>query len=439
MLKHLFLSILMICSLQLHAQKLVLYGDIVDVEGDPVKGVKVFLSKTPKTYVLSDKNGRFYLSYQKDASDSLKFQTIKFAPYSTIISKRMEKRALRKNDSIYFEIVMPDRMFDIFEVRPNTPDTLFGTQEYSVEDFSFLPDGRMILLTYEKTLKKGAVLRLLDSNQTVINKYYVLGDAVELTEDYRGNIHLIGEERIYLIRVVRDHIRALQESREYYFKYVAPIIDTIGSNIYFSNFSEIYPAFDYLEFDREDSSYSTILQVEDSSMMEFYRAEFKYVDVRTKIWAHQKQIETGIDKEVWVGATVFTNSIYYRPVYAPLFKTGEDTLVIFDHYKNKMFRYTPEEGFIDSTRISYHLHARRSGWEQPLLHDKVRGNVYALFEKGGYTYLSEIDKEKGIVKQSFKLHFKYVERIQIVDGKVFYIYRPFESIQKKYIYREKLS
>ena len=41
-------------------------------------------------------------------------------------------------------------------------------------------------------------------------------------------------------------------------------------------------------------------------MMEFYRAEYKYVDVRTKLWAHQKQIETGIDKENGDGATVFT-------------------------------------------------------------------------------------------------------------------------------------
>lgn len=36
-------------------------------------------------------------------------------------------------------------------------------------------------------------------------------------------------------------------------------------------------------------------------MMELYRSEFKYVDVRTKLWAMDKEHETGIDKEIWVG------------------------------------------------------------------------------------------------------------------------------------------
>ena len=104
-----------------------------------------------------------------------------------------------------------------------------------------------------------------------------------------------------------------------------------------------------------------------------------------------------------------------------------------------MFRYTPDEGFIDSTRISYHLQERKSGWEQPLIQDEENGKVYALFLKGGYSYLSEIDKVNGNVKKSFKLYFKYVDRIRIIDGNVFYVYRPYESVQKKFIYREKLG
>ena len=429
-----------VLALSAEAQEFVLHGKIVDVEGDPVKNVKVFVDGEPNNFVRSDEKGVYSLTALLAEGDSVKFRSIRFDPYTEVISKRTLKKARRRDqDTIFIDVIMPDRTLNIFEVRPNVPDTVYGTQEYSVEDFEFMPNGDLLMLTYEKTLSKGAVLRLLDDNREEVDKYYVLGDAVELKKDYRGNVHLLNEERIYLVRIEKGKIYAYLESRDYYFKYLAPVLDTIGSKIYFSNYSDIYPAFDYFEFDRNDSTYNTILKVEDSSMMEFYRAEFKYVDVRTKIWAHEKQLETGIDKEIWVGATVFTNSLYYQPLYAPLFKTGEDTIVVFDHYKNRMFRYTPDEGFVDSTRISYHLQARRSGWEQPLLHDKVTGNVYAMFEKGGYTYLSEIDKNTGIVKASFKLYFKYVERIQIVNGKVYYIYRPFESIQKKYIYSEKLS
>jgi beta-galactosidase beta subunit len=62
-----------------------------------------------------------------------------------------------------------------------------------------------------------------------------------------------------------------------------------------------------------------------------------------------------------------------------------------------------------------------------------------MFQKNGYTYLREIDRTTGVVKKSFKLHFKYVDRIQIIDGQVYYVYRPFESTQKKFIYRENID
>ena len=244
---------------------------------------------------------------------------------------------------------------------------------------------------------------------------------------------------MYLVEINSQEFDVYLESRDYYFRYVAPIIDTIGDNIYFSNYSELYPAFDYFEFNRKDSVYKKMLKVEDVFLMEFYRAEFKYVDVRTKIWAHQKQLETGIDKEIWVGATVFTQSLYYDPLYAPLFKVGADSILVFDHYSNQLFTYQPDRGMIDSVVINYHKEAKKSGWEQPLVQDEVNGKIYAMYTRSGYTYLHEINLEDGSIKKSFKLYYKYVDRIKIVNDQVYYVYRPFESIQKKYIYKERLA
>ena len=440
MLKQILTFIFLVFISNAIAQEITIKGVALDIEGDPAPGVTYYMAKNPNKKFKTNVSGEFSITLKKDVYDSLVFKSVQFERTTYYIGKKAHKKAAKRDNVLELEITLPDRMFNIFTVRPNVPDTLVGDQEYSVEDYEFLEDGKMLLLTYPKTMKKGSILRLLDENQKVIDKHYLEGDAIELSADYRNNIHLICEERVFLVYFDdKDHIHLGLENRDYYFKYVSPIIDTIGSNIYFSNYSDIYPAFDYYEFNLDDSSYQVILEVEDTLMMELYRSEFKYVDVRTKIWAHQKQLETGIDKEIWVGATVFTNSIYYEPLYAPLFKTGEDSIIVFDHYKNRMFKYTPTEGFVDSTRISYHLDHRKSGWEQPLIQDEVNGRIYAIFLKGGYTYLSEIDKNTGHVKRSFKLYFKYVERIRIIDGDVFYIYRPFETVQKKYIYREKLQ
>jgi hypothetical protein len=434
-----FLLILILFSTYSFAQTITIYGDVIDVEGDPAKGVTYFFKKNPKKKFKTDWDGKFSITHTIGKEDTLFFKSVAFDTYKLFIAKRAEKKALRNNDSIYYRIYMLDKKLNLIEIRPNTPDTVAGFTEFSIEDFELMPNGRLILLTYEKTMKKGAVLRLFDKDLNELDRHYVAGEAKELKRDFRDQVHLLCEERIYLVSIEDEEIRCGLENRDYYFKYVAPIIDTIGQNIYFSNYSDIYPAFDYFEFNREDSTYNVLLKVEDTLMMELYRAEYKYVDVRTKLWAHQKQIETGIDKEIWVGATVFTNSIYYQTLYAPLFKTGDDSILVFDHYKNKLFRYTPAAGFVDSTRISYHLNDRKSGWEQPLLQDETTGKIYAMFLKGGYTYLSEIDSNTGHVRKSFKLFYKYVDRIRIINGQVYYIYRPFESIQRKFIYREKLA
>lgn len=436
MLRIVFLFLFGLLMIDGFAQEVTLTGVVLDTYRHPIPAATYFLADNTANKKRTENDGTYSITFNAQENDTVKFRHVGFDDFDLVITRRMLRRA--RNQRIETDVVLPEKEGDVIVVRSNVPDTLFGTQEYSVADYEFDMSGHIILLTYEKNLNRGSVLRVLDSTQSVIDAYYVPGDAIELRRDFRGNTHLITEEKVYLIRVNEGRMTLYLESRDYFFSYVAPLIDTIGANIYYSNYSDLYPAFDYLEFNRADSIYKPILKVEDELMMELYRSEFKYVDVRTKIWAHDKQLETGIDKEIWVGATVFTNSLYYEPLYAPLFKVGADSVFVFDHYKNLMFKYTPVNGFVDSMRITYHLDAKKSGWEQPLIQDRQTDKIYATFQQNGFHYLSEINK-KGKVKRSFRLHFKYVEEVKVINGYVYYIYRPFESIQKKYIYREKLK
>jgi hypothetical protein len=80
-----------------------------------------------------------------------------------------------------------------------------------------------------------------------------------------------------------------QIPKDNFFQYVTPIVDTNASKLYFSNFNKDYPIFDYVIFDINDSTYRSILNIKDDMMMELYRSEYKWVDVRTKIWAQNKE------------------------------------------------------------------------------------------------------------------------------------------------------
>ena len=104
-----------------------------------------------------------------------------------------------------------------------------------------------------------------------------------------------------------------------------------------------------------------------------------------------------------------------------------------------IIKYDVNREQIDSVTIKYHNENKKDKWNEPLLQDEILKNIFGLFHKGGITILKSIDIHSGKPNQYFELGFKYVEKVKVIDGYVYYIYRPFESIQKKFLYREKIK
>ncbi len=319
---------------------------------------------------------------------------------------------------------------------PGIPDTVFESKRLSVADFELLKNGQMVLLAYPKQLKKGSEL-LLYNGLEVVNTFSVPGTAEELVRDYRGNPHVLCKDNVYGLYVSNSQIGISTLDKAYYLKYLAPIVDTNYSKMFFSNFSKDYPAFDYYAFDQFDSTYSKIIEIEDELMMELYRSEYKWVDVRTKLWAKNKEYETGIDAEIWVGANYFTQSLYYKELYAPMF-VKNDTVFVFDYYKDKLFKFDAAGNRLDSVAIYHHYQPKTTGWKKQLIQDQTTGEVYAVFDIAGFTYLGLVNLQTGEIKEKVKLEFRYIDKIAIQDNFVYYIYRPFESTQKKFLYKERL-
>lgn len=322
-------------------------------------------------------------------------------------------------------------------VKPvGVPYIVYESERLSVADFEIKKDGKMILLTYPKRLKKGSELLLYDGSK-VQNSFQVPGVAQELVRDYRGNPHIVCEENIFGIYLKEEQLQIARLDKDYFIKYVMPVVDTNKTKMYFSNFNPLYPAFDYYMYDQQDSSFNVVASIKDELMMELYRSEYKWVDVRTKIWAKYKELETGIDAEVWVGANYFTQSIYYKELYAPLFKRN-DSLFLFDYYKDQLITFDYLGNRLDSVSIYHHYRPKSSGWKKELIQDQITGQIYARFEKDGICYLGLVDTKTGEIKERVQLEFKYVDKIEVFDNFVYYIYRPYESPQKKFLYKEQL-
>lgn len=355
-----------------------------------------------------------------------------------VFSKRISSRS--KVDTVFVRVdLSPIRtqvQSEVIVTAPGIPQEVFATDSVSVSDFEIMDGGKILLLTYPKQLKRGNKLILLNGKK-VITEFSVKERAEELVHDYRGNPHLICDNSVYGIYIEEDQIGLAPLEKEYFLKYIAPIVDSNKANLYFSNYSEDIPAFDYFQYNQADSNYKKIQSIQDDLMMELYRSEYKYVDVRTKIWAKNKELATGIDAEIWVGANYFTQSIYYKSLYAPMFERN-DSLFIFDHYKDLLRIYDGSGDSLTSVSIYHHYDKRETGWKNEIIKDKETGEFYALFERHGYSYLSKINVSTGQLGNQIKLKYKYVENISILSNHAYYIYRPFESAQKKYLYKERL-
>jgi hypothetical protein len=321
---------------------------------------------------------------------------------------------------------------EVVVLAPGAVQVLFQSEKLSVSDFEILPNGELLLLAYPKRLDKGSELLIYDGKQ-VLQSFKLKENPKELIHDFRGNVHVVCENGIYGIHRQNQNIGISTIDKAYYMKYIFPVVDTVQSKLFFSNFNANYPAFDYLAFDQLDSTYSKIMEIKDELMMELYRAEYKWVDVRTKLWAFNKEIETGIDKEIWVGANYFTNTLYYKQLYAPMFRKN-DSIYVFDYYKDLLFSFDSRGNKLDSIPIFHHYQPKQTGWKRNLLQDEISGDVYAFFEKAGICSIQKINLQTGILGDKIQFEHKYVDKVAINGAKAYYIYRPFESAQKKFLY-----
>ena len=432
----LFLNI--VFSFGQEQREFVLFGKVYDGSGKekvPIPDVKV---KIGEQVIGTNRNGEFQIKIHYELELSVEFSHVGFKSYSQRLTDKIVKKKI-VGDTLYWNnIFLLEKTLVGMTVLSHKVDTVFGSTRYSVEDYSFLPEEKLLLLAYEKTLDKQAQLLLTDSKQALIDTYTIPSRALHLYRDYAANNYVVCEDKIYRINIRGEQIHLLSISDEDYYGFHHRVIDTIGDKYYYSNYNELYPAVKFYVTERNDSTHTELYEVKDDFMMELYRAQYKYVSGRDKLWAYRKEQATGIDKEIWIGANSFTHDILYKPVYAPLFIIN-DTVLIFDQYKNKILKFDEYNDSAGVYFMNYHQAPKGEEWEQPVIKDKLEELIYAIYNGGGYTYVRQIKYRTGLIGKTTKLKFRFIENIKIEKGYVYYIYRPFESSQKRFLYKEKLA
>ncbi len=314
-------------------------------------------------------------------------------------------------------------------------DTVFGSGKFSVADFEFFEEDKLILLTFEKSLEKAKVM-LVDKSQKVLSSFVLPDEANRLYKDYLGKINVICTNHIYQVSIQNNVIRLGELPADEYIAHIMPCIDTVQENIYFSNYQRDYPEFTYFAYNTSDSSYATLKTVTDQEQLKGYNMEYYFLKPKERLYARKLANYYGVDFHR-VAATMsgLTSSVYYSPLYAPLFVL-KDTVCVFDHYNNAILKYNKSHQLLDSIAIDYHHPKSWREWKHKIIIDKETNSAYALYQKNGFYYLKQVSLYSGKIIASYKLTNQYVDQIKVKNGYVYYVYRPFESLQEQFIYKE---
>jgi hypothetical protein len=248
---------------------------------------------------------------------------------------------------------------------------------------------------------------------------------------------LIGRTEKFWINSVDERLQLHRVADDDFSKIIEPIVAALPTHVIYSNYNPDFPAFEYYSYRTMDSSFQLLAHVEDEELMRMFRSEYKYLTPREKLEAYRYEQNTGVDKEV-IAAYMrgFQNTYYYQPLNAPIFECHEQ-LVLFDHHHHCMKRITLNGSLVDSVAISFHMPKKPLRWSERVIQDKSQNHFYTTYERNGYTELHYIGDD-GQHTHRMDLYYRYAEEVQIKNGFVYYIYRPFESSQNRYLYKEKI-
>jgi hypothetical protein len=412
-------------------QKCVVSGYVFDhITKVPIPGAVVRELFTNKV-VVTDSTG-FYLFTLEKEKIHLRVTYVGYDPLEAIIPD--PKNGVRRD----FYMVQSTTIIDTVNITGiHKPDTVIGTQNFFIHDFEFLGD-KLVLLTFEDKPEKSKVM-LAGEDRKIISSFSIPVNALELYKDFLGYINVIGKDSVYRVIVEGEKIRLGSLPKDDFDNMIRPCMDTINGKIVFSDYREDYPEFTYYTFDRTDSTAEKIVNVVDEDLSKMYSFEYDFLPPKEKLYARKMELATGIDKrEIAAYMTNFGRSRYFTPLYAPLFII-KDTLFLFNHLSDKLYTFNKEGKRLDSCAISYHHPVKWKEWRRRLIKEEQGDRLFALFLSDGIYKLKEIDRHNGKIISETKLSFPNVSRIRIKDGYVYYVYRPFESLQTKYLYKERIQ
>jgi hypothetical protein len=385
-----------------------------------------------KQFAVTDENGDFSIP---ESSNGYIVQSIGYYDYTTNKIPKLIELA----EQVY---QLPVMNFT------DAPDSIFGSVKYSVGDFVWW-NGKLTMLLYEheklikpiaetRDLWEDAWIAQIDSFGRIVTSFHINEPAERFHLAPTGACFVLTEHSVFQLQAEPFlHLDKLSYSS--FRQEFEPICGFLNSNIVFHTFTEEYPEFSYYMLKKGSSDPIELERVADSLTMELFKSEYKYMNGRAKRIAYQYELDYGVPKEIVAGQmTRFKESPYYRDPVAKIVQL-EDRWSIFNISQKQVLSLTAEGDVINRLNMQEEGSIAGLASKEKILSvqyvPETKEMVCFTQLRTGESVLYSL-KEDGSLKLKKNLYWQHIRNPQIKNGRVYYLYRPFESRNNWYLYAE---
>ena len=313
------------------------------------------------------------------------------------------------------------------------PDTVVSSPVWMIRDYHFRGDS-LYLLTWEKNPDK-CMLRLFNRAGKELAARKLNDTPLGFFKDVYDIIYLECKAETYRIEASAGAIQLQTIDERFFNAAIRPTVAATDDHFFISSFHPYRPDFAFLHSDRKSHLTDTLLEVRDQHLYDLYYSEYKFLPFKTQCAIKRQSRETGRSKyEIAAEVSGFTQSLWWRKLYSPLMKC-DSAVYIFDHYRDSLFCFNTTGELQSQQAMVFH---KDKTYKQEIVQDEFTKELYSLHFRGGKYSLSPINLATAQEGEPMQLHYRYVENIRVRNGKVFYMYRPFESSQNTFLYSELL-
>ena len=397
----------------------------------PISGAVVKWSNG-KQFAVTDEQGEFAIP---NSNNGYVVQSIGYYDYTTTKIGRL----IELTEQIY---QMPELSIT------DKPDSIFGSVKYSVGDFVWW-NGKLTMLLYEREklfkpatekrdLWEDAWIAQVDSFGKIISSFHINESAERFHLAPTGACFVLTENSVFQLQT-EPFLHLDKLSYESFRQEFEPICGFLNSNIVFHTFTEEYPEFSYYLLKKDSAEPVEIEHVADSLTMELFKSEYKYMDGRAKRIAYQYELDYGVPKEIVAGQmTRFKESPFYRDPVAKIVQL-ENRWSIFNISQGQVLNINAEGEFINRMNMLGERNLSNLPVQEKILnvqYDPETKEVVCFTQLRTGESMLYVLKEDGSLVLRKNLYWKHIRNAQIKNGRVYYLYRPFESRNNWYLFAE---